>query len=102
MAKGNKFDCFNADLGFGKHKLDLHALKIALTSAVPDKGASVLADIREIKAGKGYPAGGERVPATVWTQVNGAGELRGGDVEFTAKGGDVGPFRCAVLYNATA
>lgn len=97
----NKFDCFAQDSFRGVHNLDSDALKIALTNVAPVRTQAVLADITEIAAGNGYPAGGEVVDVISYDQTTGVGRLLANDRVFTAVGGDVGPFRYAVFYNST-
>lgn len=98
-----KYQCFEQDIGRQVHQLNTNTLKVSLTNRSPDPvNDSVFANIVEIPAGNGYVAGGTAVPATSYAQTAGVGKLLGGNVTVTATGGVIGPFRYAVLYNATA
>lgn len=100
MASFNKFNQFVQDLGRGVHNLNADTLKILLTNTAPVATNSVKADLTEISAGSGYPAGGAAIANTAYSQTGGVGKLVGDDVAWTASG-TVGPFRYAVLYNDT-
>lgn len=102
MAVGNKFYSFVEARGRKVHNLHTDVLKVFLTNAVPVAANSVKADIAEIAAGNGYPAGGPQIPNTSYTQVAGVATLAGDDVIIVAAGGPIGPFQAAVLYNDTA
>lgn len=71
-----------------------------LTNTAPVATNSVKADITEITAGNGYTAGGTASTITDST-TSGTAKVTGANVVFTAAGGTIGPFRYAVLYNAT-
>jgi hypothetical protein len=104
MAAYNKFDTFVLELGEGTHQLQAggHELKIYLSNAVPNAGAdSVKADLAEIAAANGYPAGGSDAQND-YTEAGGVGTLTCVDIVFTAGGGSFGPLRYAVLYNEDA
>jgi hypothetical protein len=61
MASFNKFQDFVEQLGKGVHQLHAagHTLKVYLTNATPDAALdAVKADLAEITALNGYPAGG--------------------------------------------
>ena len=103
MADFVKFRHFVLELGKGTHQLHAagHTLKVYLTNAAPSvEDDSVKADLAEITAGNGYPAGGTDI-ANDYTEATGTGTLTGTDVKFLADGGPFGPFRYAVLYNDT-
>lgn len=103
MASFNKFQTFVGDLGDKVHDLQAtgDTLKVYLTNATPDAAAdSVKADLLEITAENGYPAGGTDIQND-WSETGGTGTLTGVDVVFTASGGSFGPFRYVVLYNDT-
>lgn len=58
------------------------------------------ADLAEIGAGNGYPAGGTDIQNTL-SETTGTATVGATDVVFTASGGSIGPFRYVVLYNDT-
>jgi hypothetical protein len=99
MSAYNKFNVFATDLTNGKHNFSSDSIKVMLTNTAPVATNAVKADITEIAAGNGYTAGGS---ATTITKSNSSGteKIVGSNVVFTATGA-VGPFRYAVLYNAT-
>lgn len=98
----NKFNIFVKDLGLKIHDFSSDTLKIMLTNSAPSATNTVIANITEISAGNGYPAGGLTVANVTWNQASGTASLAGDDVVLTASGGSVGPYRYAVLYNSTA
>lgn len=103
MAAFNFFDDFAEQLGKGVHQLHAagHTLKVYLTNATPDAAAdAVKADLAEIGAGNGYPAGGSDIQNDA-TETGGVLTVTAQDVTFTASGGTIGPFRYAVVYNDT-
>jgi len=103
MATYNKFQDFVEQLGKGVHQLHDagHMLKVYLSNAAPDAAAdAVKADLAEITAENGYPAGGSDI-VNLYTEAAGTGTLEGTDVQWTASGGTVGPFQYVVLYNDT-
>lgn len=103
MSVYNKFQAFVQDVGRKVHNLNSDTLKVMLTNAAPVATNSLLADLTEIAAGNGYTAGGTALPAGTYSQTGGTATLAaGGNVSFQATGGTIGPFRYAVIYNATA
>ncbi len=97
----NKFNQFVEDMGDGVHNLTSDTLKVYLTNTAPNAATmAVKADLAEITAQNGYPAGGTDVQNT-FTETGGTATLDGTNVVFTASGGSFGPFRYAVLYNDT-
>jgi hypothetical protein len=101
LASAVKFEQFVGDLGDKVHDLDADTLKVYLTNAAPSVSLdAVKADLAEITAENGYPAGGSDATG-VWSQAGGTGTLTGTDITWTASGGTFGPFRYAVLYNDT-
>ena len=102
MASFSKFNCFVADMANKVHNLGADALKVMLTNAAPAATNMVKTDIAEISAGNGYAAGGLAVAMASSSQTGGTYKLLpSADPVLTATG-TIGPFRYAVLYNATA
>lgn len=97
----NKFNCFVADRNNGVHNLASNALKIMLTNVAPVATNTVRANLTEITAGGGYPAGGAAVPVTSSAQTAGVYRLLADDIVITPSGAGFGPFRYVVLYNDT-
>ncbi len=103
MASYVKFQDFVEQLGKGGHQLHAagHVLKVYLSNATPDVAIDAnKADLAEITAQNGYPAGGSDAQND-YTETTGTGTWTGVDIVFTASGGAFGPFRYAVLYNDT-
>ena len=101
MAAFNKFNAFVENLAEKVHNLGGDVLKVMLTNTTPVAGNAVKADIAEIAAANGYPAGGLAAAVVSSAQASGTYKLTLTDVVFTAAGGAIGPFRYAVLYNDT-
>src|SRR5437868_15314209 len=101
MATFNKFNAFVADVANKVHNLGADTLKVMLTNTAPVATNAVKADITEIAAANGYPAGGTQATFSAGAQSSGTYKLTLNDVTFTASGGSFGPFRYAVLYNDT-
>ena len=102
MAAFNKFNAFVADIHNGVHNLGSHTLKIMLSNTAPVATNAVKADISEISAGNGYTAGGTALSGVTSTQTGGTYNLKASNLTVVVATGAVGPFRYAVLYNATA
>lgn len=103
MAGYNKFQNFVEDLGKGVHQLHAagHTLKIYATNAAPSASLdAVKADLAEITAANGYPAGGTDI-VNDYTETTGTGSLTATDVTWTAAGGAFGPLQYVALYNDT-
>lgn len=100
MATYNKFQVFTKDLVNGAHNFGSNVFKVMLTNTAPVNTNAVKADLTDITAANGYPAGGSAMSMTV-TTASGTAKVTGGNVVFTASGGSFGPFRYAALYNDT-
>ena len=99
MATLNKFNAFTENLAEKVHNLGSDQLKVALTNVAPVATNSVLADLTEIT----YTNCSSRNITTVSsTQTSGTYKLVLQDLELSASGGTVGPFRYVVVYNDTA
>lgn len=104
MASYNKFQDFVEQVLTGTHNFTAagHVFKVYLSDATPSASAdAVKADLAEISAANGYPAGGTDVQNTL-SETTGTATVAGTDVVFTASGGAFGPFRYVVLYNDTS
>lgn len=102
MSAFNKFNSFVEALAEKVHNLGSDTLKVVLSNTAPNAANTVLANITQITAANGYTAGGATITVTASSQTAGSYKLVGNDVQFTASGGSIGPFRYAVLYNDTA
>lgn len=103
MASFNKYNCFVENLAEKVHNLQSDTLRVALTNTAPNAAThALLSDISEIAGGNGYTAGGNQTTQTSSSQTGGTYTLASTDPStWVATGGSMGPFRYAVLYNAT-
>lgn len=97
----NKFDDFSQQLVRGTHHFTAHVFKVALTNTAPsvtDVSWLPNSSAPPPAAAHGYPAGGN---VTTVTETNAAGttSVQGTQVDFIAAGGQIGPFRYAIVYN---
>ncbi|MEM1938174.1 MAG: hypothetical protein QXH14_08430 [Candidatus Caldarchaeum sp.] len=103
----NKFQVFVEHLANKVHDLfgsgaNADTLKVYLSNTAPDAAThQVKADLAEITAGNGYPAGGVALPNQSGTRSGGTFSLTADQITITASGGSIGPFRYFVLYNDT-
>jgi hypothetical protein len=98
-----KFEVNSENLAKGIHQLHAagHTLKVYLSNATPNQATNaVKADLAEITAQYGYPAGGNDIQNDI-SRAGAVTTVSGIDTTFTAAGGTFGPFRYAVLYNDT-
>lgn len=102
MADFQQFYPFVEALAEKQHNLQSDTLRILLTNTQPQAANAVKADIAEIAAGNGYAAGGPQATVSSSAQTAGTYKLVIADTVISASGGPVGPFRWAVLYNATS
>jgi len=100
MAAFNKFNSFVEALAEGYHNLGSDVLKVMLSNTLPLATDLDTADIIEISAGNGYATGGLTLSNVSSTQTAGVYKLICADATLSAFGGDIGPFRYAVLYNS--
>lgn len=103
MVAFSKYNCFVEDVAEKKHDLGADVIKVALSNAAPNAAThATLADVSEIAAGNGYPAGGNAAAANASLQSGGTYKLTRDDpAAFVAAGGVIGPFRYAIMYNVT-
>lgn len=109
-----KFNQFIEDINKGVHNLGTggDTIKILLTNTAPNVGDTIVNDsltpcqvqsvsnAPEIGAGNGYTKGGIQVTAQQAEQVAGLLSFYGAAVQWSASGA-IGPFRYAVIYNAS-
>lgn len=103
MATYNKFQDFSEQLARGVHDWDAHTFKVALTNTAPLATQTTwnTTDHPAPAAANGYTAGGTATTISI-SESSGTTTVSGTQVVFTASGGQIGPFRYAILYNDTA
>lgn len=101
MATFNKFQDFSEQLVLGIYDFDTNVFKVMLTNVAPVATNTVKANLTEISAGNGYPAGGNTTTITV-SETTGTTTVSGTQVVFTASGGTMATFQYVVLYNDSA
>lgn len=97
----NKFYCLTEDLAHKKHNWSTDQFKLMLTNTAPSLSNTQSSNIIEITAGNGYAAGGITLTTVSSGQTAGLYRLILADFTLNATG-NIGPWRYAVLYNATA
>lgn len=104
MAAFNKFNAFVEDLAEKAHNLGSDVLKVALTNTAPTAADTTWNTTSHPApaAANGYTAGGNTPTISASAQSSGTYKLTLADTTFTAAGGNLGPFRYAILYNSTA
>lgn len=101
----NKFNDYVDQEARAVHNWGAHTFKVALTNVAPSPNNSVLADITQIAASGGYVAGaggGYLLDSVTMSKANGVTKVTIADEVITAVGGDMAPFRYAVVYNDSA
>ena len=103
MATYNKFLDFSEQLTRGTHLWASNTFKVALTNTLPVNTNTTwnVTDHPAPTSASGYTAGGTATTISV-AEAAGTTTVQGTQVVFTAAGGQIGPFRYAVLYNDTA
>lgn len=106
MAVFNKFDCFVLDVANARHDMKTgtaQTYRVYLTNVAPVVTNTGYNTPAEIAAGNGYTALGPSIGVITGSQTAGTFKFIGAtDPAWTAAGGSIGPFRYAVLYNASA
>jgi hypothetical protein len=104
MATYNKFQDFSEQLARGVHDWDANTFKIALTNTAPTAtqvSLDTTTNHPAPSAANGYTAGGTATTISI-SETSGTTTVSGTQVVFTASGGNLGPFRYAILYNDSA
>lgn len=102
MAHFTKFEILPADLLAAVHDFGSDTFKVALTDYIPLATFRGLSDIEEVPEEGGYVSGGVPVVISRIEKAGFAGvRIFLANTAISAVGGRIGPFRCAVLYNAS-
>lgn len=100
----NKFQDYAEQVNKGVHIWGTHVFKLALTNTLPVATQTVFDVVTNHPAPaavNGYTALGYTITVTT-AEVGGTMTVSGAQVVPTAAGGNLGPFRYAVIYNDTA
>jgi hypothetical protein len=101
----NKYNIFVDDLAKAGHNLSTAVFKVALTNTAPTPATDTIWSAGVYPppaAANGYTTGGNTITTTSGTTTGGIYKLILVDTVFTAAGGNLGPFRYAVLYDSSA
>jgi hypothetical protein len=105
MATFTLFDSFVRDLMNGVIDLSADVFKLVLTNTAPVAATDeVFADLTEISAGNGYPAGGLTLTGFSVAETgtdSGIWQWTFDDITIAASGGSIGPFRYLVVCDTT-
>lgn len=96
-----QFDCFLDDLTNAVHNFGAHQFMVFLSNQQPQRSQKTKSQIAEVSAGFGYVAGGLQMLMSK-TDIGGVVTVFGRNVQFTAQGGQIGPFQYPILYNASS
>jgi hypothetical protein len=105
MATFQKIHAFVEAVAEGGHNLGSDTLKVALTNTAPAAASDSVWSAGSFPpplAANGYTAGGNTLTVSSSAQSGGLYKLVLADSVFTAGAGGMGPFRYAVIYNATS
>ena len=103
MKDFQRFDVYSEDVmaGLHDHRDAGHQLEVYLSNTAPSKeNHAVKTDVAEIATGNGYT--GPMDTENDITRTGAVTRVTGSTVQVQASGGEVGPFRYAVYYNATS
>lgn len=104
MAFFQKFNFFPEQLAEGRHNLSSDDLRVYLTNATPLATMSSKQELPEISSSlsDGYSPGGNGCSVASSSQTNGTYKLVLNDPATWTSTGTIGPFKAAVLYNASS
>lgn len=102
MAAFNKIQDYVEQVNKAKHDWSTHTFKAMATNSAPIATNTVKADLTDISAGNGYPAGGMTLDSVSLTETTGTAKVTVADEVLTAAGGTIGPFRYIAIYNDSA
>jgi hypothetical protein len=104
MASFAKYQTFIEEIFEGGHNLGADTLKLALTNTAPTAASDTVWNTTVAPApasASGYTAGGNTITVSSSAQSGGTYKNVMADSVFTASGGQIGPFRYAILYNSS-
>jgi hypothetical protein len=104
MTALTKYNSFADELSKGGHNLQTDVFKLALTNTAPTAASDTVWNTTVAPApaaANGYSAGGNTLTTSSAATTTGTFKLVLADSVFTASGGQIGPFRYAILYNSS-
>jgi hypothetical protein len=105
LANFAKFNRFVADLASGKHQMQtgtVQVYRIYLTNVAPLATDTGYIAANELPNGNGYTTLGPSIGTITGGQAGGVFSFAGAtNPTWTASGGNIGPWRYAILYNAS-
>lgn len=105
MAVFTFFNSFKRYLTDGTIDLDSHTFKAVLAGSPPAVTSNtILANMTQIANGNGYTIGGLALTSVIWAETGvgtGIFQFTSSDLQWTAAGGSIGPFRYVVVYDDT-
>lgn len=105
MATYTKYNTFVDEVSKGGHNLQTAVFKCALTNTAPTAATDTVWNTTVAPApaaANGYTAGGNTLTTSSASTSSGTFKLVLADTVFTASGGQIGPFRYAIIYNSSA
>lgn len=104
MAAFNKVNSFVQDLAHKSFDFSADSFKVALTNTAPTSASTIwnTTNFPAPAAANGYTAGGNTLSLSSSSQTAGLYKAIFADSVFTASGGQIGPFRYAVVYHVTS
>lgn len=106
MAAFNKFNCFVQDVANARHDMKTgtaQIYRVYLTNNAPAVTDTSYSGGNDLSTANGYTALGASIGTITGGQTSGTFSFAGGtNPSWTASGGSIGPFRYAILYNASA
>jgi hypothetical protein len=105
MASYTKYNTFVDEVSKAGHNLQTAVFKCALTNTAPTAATDTVWNTTVAPApaaANGYTAGGNTLTTSSASTTSGTFKLVLADTVFTASGGQIGPFRYAIIYNSSA
>jgi hypothetical protein len=105
MAAFTKYNFFVDEMSKGGHNLQTAVFKVALTNTAPTPLTDTTWSTGTYPApaaANGYTAGGNTLTTSSAATASYIFKLVIADSVFTAAGGNLGPFRYAIVYNSSA
>lgn len=105
MTALTKYYTFADEISKGGHNLQTGVFKCALTNTAPTQASDTVWNTTVAPApaaANGYSSGGNTLTTSSAATTSGTFKLVLADSVFTASGGQIGPFRYAIVYDSSA